>query len=377
MSERDAVVVGAGPAGVGTALALKDRGVTALVLDRADEVAASWRGRYDRLRLNSSRPLSHLPGRRYPKGTPIFPTRENMIEYVDRHAREGGIDLRLGTNVDRIEPENGGWVLRTSGGDVTATQVVVATGYEHTPFIPEWEGRSAFAGELTHAAGYRNPKPYEGKRVLVVGSGCTGMEIAHDLAEGGAEKVWLAVRTPPNIVLRQGPGPLPGDFIAVPLLHAPVRFADAFARFGSRMDVGDLSEYGLPVPEEGIFSRMRRLGVAPAIVDEPVIESIKSGAVEVVRGVESLDREGVVLADGARVEPDAVICATGYRRGLEPLVGHLDVLDERGVPKALGPEPAAPGLRFLGYVPRPAAIRHTGKMAVRAAREIARELRAA
>ena len=377
MSERDVVVVGAGPAGIGSALALKDRGLRPLVIDRAEEVASSWRGRYERLRLNSSRPLSHLPGRRYPTGTPIFPTRDDMIEHVDRHAREEGIDLRLGTAADRVESQNGGWVIRTAGGEIASAQVVVATGYENVPFIPDWEGRSEFAGELTHAATYRNPRPYAGKKVLVVGSGCTGMEIAHDLAEGGAEKVWLAVRTPPNILLRQGPGPLPGDFLAVVLLHTPVRFADAFARFGSKMDVGDLSEYGLPVPEEGVFSRMHRLGVAPAIVDKPVVESIKSGAIEVVRGVESMDRDGVKLADGARVEPDAVVCATGYRRGLEALVGHLGVLNESGVPSALAPDAAAPGLRFMGYVPRPGAIRYTGKVAMRAAREIARELRAA
>jgi cation diffusion facilitator CzcD-associated flavoprotein CzcO len=375
MSEQDVVVIGAGPAGIASALALKDRGVHPLVIDRADEVASSWRGRYDRLRLNSSRPLSHLPGRRFPKGTPIFPTRDQMVEHIDRHAREEGIDLQLGTTAERIESENGGWLVRTSGGDITSAQVIVATGYEQTPFIPDWDGGSEFGGELTHAAAYRNPEPYVGKRVLVVGSGCTGMEVAHDLTEGGAAKVWLAVRTPPNILLRQGPGPVPGDFIAVALFHAPVRFADAFARFGSRMDVGDLSEYGLPVPEEGAFSRLHRLGVAPAIVDKPVVEAIKAGHIEVVAGVNSLDRDGVQLADGARVEPDAVICATGYRRQLEPLVGHLGVLGEGDVPRAVGAEPAAPGLRFLGYVPRPGAIGYAGKQAMRAARAIVRELR--
>jgi hypothetical protein len=120
--------------------------------------------------------------------------------------------------------------------------------------------------------------------------------------------------------------------IAVTLLHTPVRFADWFSRFGRRMDLGDLTQYGLPVPDEGVFSRLRRLGVAPAIVDKEVIEAIKDGEIEVVRGVESLDATGVELNDGARVEPEVLICATGYRRGLEPLVGHLGVIDERGRP---------------------------------------------
>ena len=126
------------------------------------------------------------------------------------------------------------------------------------------------------------------------------MEIAYDLAEGGASKVWLSVRTPPNIILRESPGKFPGDVLAVALLHLPVRFADAVARAGRRADVGDLSEYGLPVPEEGVFARLHRLSVAPAIVDGEVIDAIKARRIEVVRGVESLDRNGAQLADGAR-----------------------------------------------------------------------------
>ena len=102
------------------------------------------------------------------------------------------------------------------------------------------------------------------------------------------------------------------------------------------MDVGDLTEYGLPVPDEGVFGRLRRLGVAPAIVDREVIDAIKARRFEVVAGVESFDASGANLADGERVQPDSVISATGYGRGLEPLVGHLGVLGDDGLPKALG-----------------------------------------
>jgi cation diffusion facilitator CzcD-associated flavoprotein CzcO len=212
--------------------------------------------------------------------------------------------------------------------------------------------------------------------VLVVGPGCSGMEIAYDLTEGAASKVWLSARTPPNILLREGPGGFPGDMMGVALLHFPVRIGDAVARFGRRMDVGDLSEHGLPVPEEGVFSKLRRLGVAPAIVDKEVIEAVKAGRIEIVPGVDSLDAKGARIADGSRVEPDAIICATGYLRGLDQLVGHLDVLDRDGMPRARGERPAAPGLRFIGYVPRPGGLGYMGKEAKRAAKAIAKELRA-
>ena len=152
------------------------------------------------------------------------------------------------------------------------------------------------------------------------------------------------------------------------LLRFPVRFADAFARVGRHREIGDLSEHGLPVPEEGVFSRLHRLGVAPAIVDKEVIEAIRRRRIEIVRGVHSLEDSEVLLADGARVRPDAVICATGYRRALEPLVGHVGVLDAGGTPRAVGEQPAATGLRFIGYVPRPAALGHMGREARRAAK---------
>src|SRR5919112_330998 len=195
MADRQVVVVGAGPSGVASAVALKDTGLTPLVVDQAVEVASSWRTRYDRLRLNTCRPFSHLPRRRFPRGTPMFPSRDQLVEHIERHAREDGIDIQLGTRVERLERSNGTWSLDTAGGEIRAPQVVVATGYEHAPVIPDWGGRDLFRGELLHSRDYRNAAPFAGKRVLVVGPGCSGMEIAHDLADGGAGKVWLSART--------------------------------------------------------------------------------------------------------------------------------------------------------------------------------------
>jgi cation diffusion facilitator CzcD-associated flavoprotein CzcO len=369
----DVVVVGAGAAGLSAALALKDLGLRPLVLERGDGVATSWRGRYDRLRLNSARWFSHLPNRPFPDGTPTFPSRDQLIAHIERHAREPGLEFLFGAQVERIEHRDGAWVALMKGGVVRARQMIVATGYDRSPRIPDWPGRDRFQGRLLHSAEYRNGESFRDRRVLVVGPGSSGMEIAFELAERGATQVWLSARTPPNIFLREGPGGLPGDVIAQVMLRFPVRLADAVARFGRRMDVGDLAEYGLPVPDEGVFARLRRLGVAPAIVDREVIDAIKARRFEVVAGVESLDACGVNLAGGERVEPDAVISATGYGRGLEPLVGHLGVLGDDGLPKALGERPAADGLRFIGYVPRPGMLGYAAKEAKRAARAIARE----
>jgi cation diffusion facilitator CzcD-associated flavoprotein CzcO len=305
----------------------------------------------------------------------MFPSRDEMVTHLQTSVDEAGVDLRLGTHVDRIDRVGGAWSLTVPGETLRAAQVVVATGYEAVPFVPAWPGREAFTGELLHAAAYRSPAPFRGRSVLVVGAGCSGMEIAHDLAEGGAAEVRIAVRTPPNIVLRGSPGPVSADVISVALLHVPVRVADAVTRVGQRQDPGDLAEFGLPFPEEGVYSRMRRHAGIPTIVDPEVVAAIKAGAFTVVAAVEELDRTGVRLADGTRVEPDVIVCATGYRRGLEPLVGHLGVLDQRGEPRLVAPLPAAPGLWFVGFVPRPGVLGALRKEARRTARALLAEVR--
>ena len=305
----------------------------------------------------------------------MFPTRDQVVEHIHGHARAAGLELLLETRVERLSRGNGSWTVETGKGEIHARQVVLATGYENEPLVPDWDGRASFAGELIHSAEYRNADRFRSRQVLVVGPGCSGMEIAHDLAAGGAAKVWLAVRTPPTIISREGPGGLPGDWIGTAMLYFPTRFGNASARFGSRQDFGDLSEHGLPVPEEGLMTRLRRDGTAPSIVDKNVINAVKEGKVEVVAAVESLDSAGVSLAGGSRVEPDAIICATGYRRALEPQVGHLGVLNDRGWPAVAAPKSAAPGLRFVGYTVRPDALGFMSRQAKRSAKAIARELK--
>jgi hypothetical protein len=103
--------------------------------------------------------------------------------------------------------------------------------------------------------------------------------------------------------------------IATPLYHAPIRIADKIARRARLQAIGDLTEYGLPIPQEGLFARNARLGVAPAIIDMEVIDAIRDGSIEVVKAPESFDGDTVSLVDGARLLPDVVVCATGYLRG--------------------------------------------------------------
>ena len=223
----------------------------------------------------------------------------------------------------------------TSRGELDAARVVVATGYNRTPFIPGWPGRDGYSGTLIHSSAYRNSAPYRGKEVLVIGAGNSGAEIAADLLEGGAGRVVIAVRTPPHIVPRQALG-VPAQVVGIGIRRLPPGVGDVIVAALQRIFVGDLSRSGMPKTERGFYSDFLSRGVVPTL-DVGLIGPLKRGTVGVVRGVESFERSAVVLADGSRISPEVVIAATGYRRGLEPLVGDLGVLDAAVAPTSMAP----------------------------------------
>ncbi|WP_165990056.1 NAD(P)/FAD-dependent oxidoreductase [Streptomyces sp. YIM 98790] len=371
-------VIGGGPGGLATAAALRQRGVRTVVVEKGGQVGTSWRGHYDRLRLHTTRRWSALPGLSIPRSAGRWVARDDFIAYLEEYARHHRLELATGVEVSRVEPAPGrqGWLLSANGGrELRAASVVVATGFNHTPFVPDWPGRDGFTGELLHAAHYREPSPYRGKDVLVVGVGNTGAEIAADLAGNGAGRVRLAVRTVPHIVRRSTLG-WPAQASAVLCRRLPVPLVDRMARPLART-LPDLSGYGLPRPETGLYSRVRE-GAIP-VQDVGLVRAVRRRLVEPVAAVQRFDGAKVLLTDGEVISPEVVICATGYRRGLEPLVGHLGVLDGNGLPLVHGRDthPAAPGLRFTGYTnPISGMLRELAREAPRIAAAVARELAA-
>jgi cation diffusion facilitator CzcD-associated flavoprotein CzcO len=256
-------------------------------------------------------------------------------------------------------------------------QVVVATGYNRTPVAPLWPGQDTFGAPVLHASDYTDPEPYRGTDVLVVGAGNTGAEIAADLAGNGASRVWLAVRTPPNVVPRQL-GPIPTTLLAISMDFSPAWLADPINRFLQRRFVGDLTRYGLPAPHAGVVRQMRATGTTPTI-DVGLIAELRAGRVTPVAALTRFEGDKAVLADGSRLTPQAVIAATGYTTGLVPMVGHLGVLDGRGRPLPHGARtrPGVPGLRFVGLTnPLKGLLLQINLDARATARAVARDLRA-
>jgi putative flavoprotein involved in K+ transport len=358
------LIIGAGPAGLAAAAELRRLGVPSQVIERSDVVAPSWRDRYDRLRLNTCRWNSKLrPEDRFEPGVPFFPVRDQAVRYLESFAARHDVKVRFGVQVDRIDPSPDGWVLSTNAEPLMARQVIVAIGHQHTPWIPDWPERDQFPGQILHSLDYRNPEGFQGLDVLVVGGGCSGLDIARDLAQGGARRVRLAVRTQPNLLLKLSLG-LPTDLLAAALFRLPTRIADPIGRLVQRVTVGDLSRWGLTVPEAGIFTRLHE-GVAPSIVSRDVIAAIKAGDFEIVSGVETVNADGVRLTDGTTMQLDAIVAATGYTSGLAPLVGHLGVLDAGDLPFHFRGVPVRPGLRFLGYAPCMGVIGRDARRVVR------------
>jgi putative flavoprotein involved in K+ transport len=343
------VVIGAGPGGLAAAAELQRCGFAVTVLERGNAVAGQWRRQYDRLSLNTVRWSAHLPRRRLPRAAGRWPSRDDLVAYLERYAAANGLRIAFGAEVERVERGAGGWRLLTRAGPIDASLVVIATGSCNEPSIPDWAGAAGFEGELLHAVDYGNATRFRDRDVLVVGAGNSGAEIATDLAENGARTVWLSVRTPPNLLPRW-------SFIVPPELFSklaaglPEGLVDGGLAALRRVLVGDLAPYGLPRPPRGFYATLRHSRVTP-IVDVGLVRALKAGEVTVVPAVESIAGGEVILAAGGRLRPDAVIAATGYRRCLEPLVGHLGVLDERGMPRAHAAADLdqAPGLHFIGF----------------------------
>lgn len=339
---REVAVVGAGPAGLATAALVRRRGVRAVVFDRAGRVGSSWAERYDSLRLNTVRWMSDLPGLRIDRSSGRWVGRDDLVDYFERYAAHHRLECVLGDagSVDRIEHDGAGWSIVRADRAQRFAGVVIATGHSQQATTPAWSGRDRFAGRLMHAVDYRRPDEFLGDRVLVVGAGSSGGEICVDLARAGVETTW-AVRSAPQVFPREVVG-VPVTPFAPPSDVLPDRVVDRVAPWLERRIYGP-RDY-LPEPVAPMMELLA--GCKEPMTADGIVELIRAGRVRVVPAVADLDASGAVLGDGTHVEADHVIAATGYRPGLEPLVGNLGVLDAKGRPTGLVPRA---GLGFVGF----------------------------
>ena len=338
----DAIVVGAGPAGLATSRELSRAGVDHRVLERGPSVGHTWAHLYDSLVLHTGKHLSALPGMPFPRATPLFPTRRDFLGYLDRYADAFRVPLLPNARVTSARREHSGWVVRTEDGvERRASAVVFATGIVANPRIPSIPGVDRFTGPIIHSVEYRRPDPFRDQHVLVVGAGNSAGEIAAELAAAGV-RVTLAVRSGARVVPRELFG-VPIQYLAVALSPLPRAAQQAIQCVTARLGEVVRGPSPLPPPPPARCSDVPLIGFYLA-------DALRAGAIGLKRGIAAFADTGVRFEDGS-VEPfDSAILATGYTAAVQPL-GDSIRLDQCGF--ALRRDRVASadlaGLYFVGH----------------------------
>jgi cation diffusion facilitator CzcD-associated flavoprotein CzcO len=345
------LIIGAGPAGLAVAGELAHRHLPFTLIEASEYVGYSWRQHYDRLHLHTVKEYSALPHFPFPASYPTYPSRLQVVEYLEQYTAHFKIQPRFNQRVVSIrrDPATAAWTVQTQTDTFTAERVVVAAGYNRVPNSPDLPGQRNFRGIIWHSYEYRNGAPFRDENVLVVGMGNTGAELALDLLEYGARPV-ISVRGPVNIARRDSFG-RPTQPSAIFMSRFPNWFYDLVSGVSQRLTIGDLSPYGLGKPKHAASYDIRR-GKIP-VIDVGTIDKIKAGEIKVVPAIHQVDARTVTFTNGQELPFDAIVLATGYRPGLSDLlVTNLSqrVLNERGYPKQLWfAEPDLQGLYFIGY----------------------------
>lgn len=354
----DACVIGAGGCGLAAAKALSDRGLAFDCFERGSGVGGLWRydndnglsAIYKSLQINTSRDMTAFADFPMPAGYPDFPGHEQIRDYLEAYVDRFGFRdrIRFRTTVERVEPQPGGTFAVTirSRDDHVQTRhyraVLVASGHHWLPRRPTFPG--GFRGCLLHSHDYRTPEGFAGQRVLVVGMGNSGCDIACDLARV-ADRTLLSTRRGAHVLPKYLFG-IPLDTVCPETIwrYTPMwLFRRAFQTV-VWMNRGTLALYGLPRPGHAVLQ------------EHPTISSdlpslVRERRVAMKPDIDRLDGDGVVFSDGTREPVDAIILATGYRIAFPFLDGAVIAPDDNRVRLYRHVvHPGVPGLFFIGLV---------------------------
>lgn len=329
MSRPRVAVVGAGAAGLAAAKALLDRGLEPVVHERGERPGGLWvradpdSPAYASLHLNTSRRRTEFAAFPMPRTWPDYPSADLVAGYLADYADAFGVTgrIRFGTTVTSVERTAGGrWEVATDRGTDHYDAVVVANGHNREPRMPAATYPGDFSGVHMHAHAYRDPEPFRDRRVLVVGTGNSAMDIAVDASHVARGPVLLSARRGVHIVPKYLFG-RPSDATGAALAVLPWRIRQSVAQTMLRLAVGRPQDYGLPAPAGGLFQNH------PTISDA-VLSRLTHGEIAARPGIVRFEGDRAVFADGRSDVADLVVWATGYRVT-------LPFLDERWT----GPDP--------------------------------------
>ncbi|KAK7410654.1 hypothetical protein VNO78_01609 [Psophocarpus tetragonolobus] len=334
------VIVGAGPAGLATAACLNKLSISNVVIERDDCHASLWRKRaYDRLKLHLGKDFCNLPHMPFPPDYPTFVPRVEFLRYLDQYVNRFRISISYNRNVESafLDDKNGKWTVRvkdTTSNDSDAVEVyvaqflVVATGENSQGYVPPVKGLQTFQGQYMHCSTYLNGRDLYGKNVLVVGCGNSGMEIAYDLSNWGANTS-IVIRGPVHYFTKEM------VYIGMSLLrYLKIEKVDKLMMLMSNLKYGDMSNFGVVRPKDGPFIMKKKGGTTPTI-DVGCIKKIKKGEVKVFPAISNINEGKIVeFVDGRNGEFDVIIFATGYTSTvLKWLKDYRGLFNENGMPK--------------------------------------------
>lgn len=338
------IVIGGGQAGLALGYWLQRRKRRFVILDREPGPGGAWRHAWESLTLFSPGHWSSLPGWLHPGGIDTYPSRDAILDYLERYEERYDLPIKRPVRVSGVHRDGDAFLVRTDRGTWRAPVVVSATGTWGNPYVPDYPGRERYAGVQLHSAHYRRPQPFAGLRTLIVGGGNSGAQILAEVSEV-TETRWVTLE-PPRF--------LPDD------VDGRVLFERATARLKAR--------------EEGREVETLPGGFGDIAMVPPVREARERGVLEAVRPFDEMTAHEMIWRDGSAEPVDAVVWCTGF----QPALSHLAPLglhDDSGRIPTQGPRARdCPGLWLLGYGdwtgPASATLIGAGRTARVAANEI-------
>ena len=317
MIQTHTLIVGASISGLASASSLQKQGIEYIIIEKLTQVASPWRNHYDRLHLHTSKDSSSLPYKSFGKTVPRYPSRQQVVDYLDDYQREFNINPVFNTEVKLIKREDDFWITETTNGTFKSKFVIMATGTYGTPKAIRFNGMETFSGKVLHSYGYKSGRNFKGQNVLVVGFGNSACEIAMDLYEQGATAS-MSVRSPVNVI--------PRDIFGIPVLrlslllnHLPPRVADTINAPLIGLLIGDITKLGLKKLPYGPLEQVRKYGRIP-LLDIGTIKHIREGHIKIFGNIDNISGKTVHFADGKQEDFDVIVACIGYNRNYSEII---------------------------------------------------------
>lgn len=319
--DTEVLIVGASVAGLASAATMSKEGIPYVIIEKTDNIGTPWRNHYDRLHLHTHRNLSNLPYKKFKKGTPSYPSRLQVVEYLEEYRAEFNINPVYNTEATKIYKSGEHWITETTKATYRTRFVIVASGPFGRPKQPNFPGLESFTGEIIHSSVYKSGRVYKDEDVLVVGFGNSACEIAIDLHEQGA-KPSMSVRSAVNVLPKEVFG-IPTLSFGVIMSKLPPRLADKMNEPLINMLVGDIRKLGLKRLPYGAMEQIAKYQTVP-LLDIGTIKLLREGHITIFEDIEKISGDTVYFKDGKSKDFVAIVAAIGYNKGTQGEVIQLD-----------------------------------------------------